>query len=118
MTKTGNALALWAPRAAGIAMAVFLVPFAAQAFNERPFAEAVPAFLMNLLPALFVIASVAVGWRHPRAGAAGFALFAIVYAALTPGRLDWIAVISGPLAVVAGLFLLSSRLAAKPGATR
>ena len=109
MTKTGGALALWAPRVAGMAMAMFLSLFAFERYNGRSFSESLPASLIGLLPALIVAAAVAAGWRYPFIGAGGFALLALAYAAMARDRLDWIAVISGPLVVVAVLFVLSAR---------
>ena len=109
MTKTGGALALWAPRVAGMAMALFLALFAFERFNGRSFTESLPASLIGLAPALIVFATVAVAWRNPIAGAGGFAVLALAYAAVARARLDWVVVISGPLAVVAALFVLSAR---------
>ncbi|HET7697789.1 MAG TPA: hypothetical protein VFK57_18900 [Vicinamibacterales bacterium] len=109
MTDKSSAL-LWAPRLTGIGMSLFLALFALDAFDGKPLAAALPAFLMHLLPALIVAATVAVAWRYPLAGAAAFAFFALAYAVMVRGRLDWIAVIAGPLAAVAGLFFLSWRV--------
>ena len=109
MTTTVGTAAVWAPRLAGIGMALFLVPFALASFHGKSVADALPAFLMNLVPALLVAATVAAAWRHPLAGAGGFALFALAYAAMAPARLDWVVAISGPLVLIAALFLLSWR---------
>ena len=109
MTTMSGGVTVWAPRVAGLALALFLSLFALDAFDGRPLAVALPAFLIHLAPALLVCATVAVAWRFPLAGAAGFLAFAAGYAAMVRGRLDWIAVISGPLAVVAVLYFLSWR---------
>jgi hypothetical protein len=106
MTKPAT-VSLWAPRIAGIATAGFLSLFALDAFGGTPFLEALPAFLVHLTPALVVTAAVALAWRHPLIGAAAFAALASAYAVVANGRADWIAAISGPLALVAGLFLVS-----------
>jgi hypothetical protein len=42
-----------------------------------------------------------------RCQSSAFAALAVGYAAVAHGRADWIAAISGPLAMVAGLFLVS-----------
>ena len=116
MTKTGSVLVVWAPRLAGIGLALFLSLFAFERFDGRSFTESLPASLIGLAPALIVLATVAAGWRYPFVGAGGFGLLALAYAVMTPGRLDWIAVISGPLAIVAVLFLLSWRSGYRRGA--
>ncbi|HTM26618.1 MAG TPA: hypothetical protein VL225_15580 [Vicinamibacterales bacterium] len=109
MMKTGAALLLWAPRIAGIAMALFLALFALDAFNGKSFIEAIPAFLIHLRPAFVVLVVVALSWRFPLIGTAGFTLLALGYAVMVRWRPDWIAVISGPLVLVALLFLASWR---------
>jgi hypothetical protein len=106
MTKA-TTVSLWAPRIAGMALAAFLSLFALDAFGGKPFLEALPEFLIHLTPALAVMAAVALAWRFPLIGAAAFAAFAVGYAVVANGRIDWIAAISGPLAMVAGLFLVS-----------
>jgi len=108
MTKTLTA-AVWIPRIAGIAMALFLSLFALDAFNDKSFIDALPGFLMHLRPAALVLLVVALSWRIPLAGAVGFSLLALGYAMMVHWRPDWIAVISGPLLVVAVLFLVSAR---------
>ena len=114
MTKA-TTVSLWVPRIAGLAMAMFLSLFALDAFGGKPFLDALPEFLIHLTPALVVLAAVAMAWRYPLIGAAAFAVFALGYAVVAHGRLDWIAVISGPLAMVGGLFLVSGlRRAASP----
>ncbi|HEX5216888.1 MAG TPA: hypothetical protein VFV98_15610 [Vicinamibacterales bacterium] len=97
---------LWTPRIAGLLMTVFLAAFALDAFNG---AGPIPiAVLMHLLPAAIVGLAVAGGWRHPAFGAAAFLALAIGYAVMAGGHLDWIAVISGPLAFIALLFGVSA----------
>src|SRR5262249_19066637 len=105
MTKTVDAILLWAPRIAGIGVALFLAVFALDA-------ETVPGFLIHLAPSLVVVAAVAIAWKSPLVGAAAFVGLAVFYAAIIHWRLGWIAVIGGPLALVAVLFALSWRHAA------
>ena len=104
---TAAALTLWIPRLAGLATAVFLSLFALDAFNGRPLAEALPAFLIHLTPAFLVLAVVALAWRWPFVGAVACAALAVGYGIMVHGRFDWIAAISGPLTVLAVLFLIS-----------
>jgi hypothetical protein len=101
-------LLIWAPRLIGIALCLFASLLALDAFDGRPLAQALPAFAIHLLPAALVAATVVVAWRFPWVGAAGFGLLSIAYAASVPTRVDWILVISGPLALTAALFALSA----------
>ena len=107
-TSTASVI-LWAPRIAGVAVALFLALFALDAFNGQPFVNALPDFLIHLLPSLGVLAVVALAWRFPLVGAAAFAGLAVLYAVMVNGRPDWIAVVGGPLLVVGLLFLASWR---------
>jgi hypothetical protein len=107
MANTRTTLLLWAPRVAGVAMSVFLALFALDAFDGRPLVAALPGFLIHLLPAVLVLCAVAIGWRFPLIGAAAFAGLAATYGVMVNGRLDWIALIAGPLLIVAALFAAS-----------
>src|SRR5947208_2286980 len=86
MTRTNAAVLLWAPRGAGVAMALFLSLFALDAVDGKSIVEAIPAFLVHLGPASLVLAIVALAWRFPLAGAAGFTLLAIGYAVMVHWR--------------------------------
>jgi hypothetical protein len=52
---------------------------------------------------------VAIAWRFEWAGGLGFIALAITYGLSVKGHADWVAVISGPLALIGALFLLSWR---------
>jgi len=99
----------WGARGAGLAMAAFLALFALDAFQGQPPLAAIPGFVMHLLPALLVVAVVALAWRLPLAGSVVFLLLAVGYGVMVRWRLDWVAAIGGPLAIVALLFFLSWR---------
>ena len=92
----------------------FFAAFALDAFQGD--APVVIAGLMHLLPAAIVGLALAGGWRHPALGAVAFAALAIGYAFMAAEHLDWIAVISGPLALTAALFGVSAarRAALRP----
>jgi hypothetical protein len=90
-------------------MSLFLAVFALDAFDGRPFFSALPGFLIHLLPAFLVLAAVAVGWRFPIAGALAFGGLAVIYAISVKWRPDWIALIGGPLLIIAALFVVSAR---------
>lgn len=108
MSPRIRAFVIWAPRLLGLAMALFLALFALDAFEGRPFMQALLAFAIHLLPSVVVMAVVAAAWRHPWIGAAAFAALAIAYAAMVPSRPDWILTISGPLALIATLFAMGA----------
>ena len=107
MTNISKTLLLWAPRIAGLIVAAFLALFALDAFNERSFAAALPAFAIHLIPSLLVLTVVAVAWKFEWIGAIAFIGLAVIYAVSVKERLDWIIVISGPLTLVGVLFLVS-----------
>ena len=107
MNRTSAALLLWAPRIAGILVAAFLGLFALDAFDGGPLAQTLPAFLIHLVPSFLVLAVVAAAWKFEWIGAVAFVALAVLYAVMVRGRMDWIAVISGPLLIVAVLFLVS-----------
>ena len=109
MTKTVATMAAWAPRLAGLGLALFLSLFAFDAFNGKSFADGFPGFLIHLAPALLVAVVLAAAWRFPAFGAVAFAILALSYAVTVRARLDWVAAISGPLVIVAVLFLVSWR---------
>jgi hypothetical protein len=107
MTTTFARLLLWSPRVLGLLSVLFIGMFALDAFGEdKPLAAAVADFGIHLIPALGLAAIVAASFRWPLAGGIGFIALAVVYAASAP-RLDWILLISGPLAVVGALFVWS-----------
>ena len=107
MTHISKTLLLWTPRIAGLIVAGFLALFALDAFNERSFAAALPAFAIHLIPSLLVLTVVAVAWKFEWIGAIAFIGLAVTYALSVKERLDWIIAISGPLALVGVLFLVS-----------
>lgn len=111
MSPRVRSLMIWGPRVLGVALSGFLALFALDAFDGRPILEVLPGFAIHLIPAALVGLVVAIGWRFPWAGAAGFAGLAVAYAASMPSRPDWILVISGPLAVTAVLFALGAMFA-------
>jgi hypothetical protein len=109
MQTQSERFAYWTPRLAGVLMTAFLAMFALDAFNGTSFVRGLSQFAIHLAPAMLVGALVAIAWRFERAGAAGFFVLAAAYALAVRGRLDWAALISGPLVVVGALFLVSAR---------
>ena len=88
--------------------------FALDAFNGKPLSEALPDFVIHLVPAAIVGLAVVIAWRYPLAGAIGFGGLAIGYALMVPNRPDWILSISGPLALVAVMFAISGAISRSP----
>ena len=112
MGVSSRNLLLWSPRVLGILTALFLGLFALDAFGEgRSFAEALPAFLVHASPAFLLLLVVAVSWRREWVGGAVFLALAALYSVAARNHPGWIPIVSGPLAAVGALFLLSWRLA-------
>ena len=107
MTTTSGRLLLWSPRILGILVSLFIGMFALDAFSPgTSFVEALPDFLVHLIPAFVLIALVAMSWRWTWIGGVAFIGLAIFYAlTMSRGRIDWMLVISGPLAIVGALYL-------------
>jgi hypothetical protein len=108
MAITSGRLLLWSPRILGILASVFIGLFALDAFSPgKSFFEALPDFLVHLIPAFVLFTLVAASWRWPWIGGVAFIGLAAIFALMVKGHLDWILAISGPLAVVGVLFLWS-----------
>ena len=91
MTTTSVRWLLWMPRVLGILAGLFLGLFALDAFSEgKPLAQALPDFIIHLVPGAVLFAVVALAWRWPWVGAAAFLGLALAYAAsnIEPARLD------------------------------
>jgi uncharacterized membrane protein len=109
MTTATPGLLLWIPRIGGILVSLFIGMFALDAFGPgKSFAQAIPDFVIHLIPALALLAVVGASFRWPWVGAITFIGLALVYAVtMSRGRLDWMLTISGPLVVVGTLFFWS-----------
>jgi hypothetical protein len=108
-TTTSVRLLVWSPRILGILVSLFLGLFALDAFSEgRPLLQALPDFIIHLIPAFTVLGLVAASCRRQWIGGVGFIGLAVLYAATVPeGRLDWMLAFAGPLMVVGALFMWS-----------
>ena len=110
MTPKGRWLLRWSPRMLCLAFAVFLSLFALDVFSEGlGFLQTALALAMHLIPAAIVLVVLTLAWRWEWIGAALFVAAAALYLYMAIGRhhLDWALAISGPMVVLAGLFLLS-----------
>lgn len=116
MGNTLFSLLRWTPRILGIAVALFIGLFALDAFAEgKPLREAIPDFLIHLVPTALLLLTVFVSWRRGWIGAIVFVALAVAYASMVPNRPDWILIIAGPLFVVGLLFFWSWRSAGPTG---
>jgi hypothetical protein len=111
METTSARLVPWIPRVLGVLVSVFIGMFALDAFSGgKPFVQALPDFLIHLVPAFILLALVLASFQRPLVGGVAFTGLAILYAVtMSRGRLDWMLTISGPLLVVGALFLWSWR---------
>ncbi len=98
---------LWTPRVLGIAFAVFLSLFALDAFQEtQTFWQALPAFLIHLIPSAIIVAVLALAWRWEWIGAVLFFAAGMIYLMAAWRHISWVLGISGPLFLLAVLFLV------------
>jgi hypothetical protein len=110
MATASGRLLLWSPRVLGILVSAFIGMFALDAFSGgKPILQALPDFIVHLIPAFVLLGLVVVSFRQPWIGAVAFIGLAVAYAVtMSKGRLDWMLAISGPLLVVGALFLWSA----------
>jgi len=105
MAASPDRAMLWAPRLLAVAVSLFLGIFALDAFSGAgTFTEALPDFVVHLLPSMIVLAVVAAAWHREWIGAAAFIVLSAAYAILARSHLSWIAAISGPLLAVGLLY--------------
>lgn len=108
MSGYSRHILFWAPRAICIAFALFLSMFALDVFGEgQGFWNTLLALAMHLIPTAIVVAVLVLAWRWEWIGAVLFAAVGIFYLAITLRHPDWILMVSGPLFLIAVLFLVS-----------
>jgi hypothetical protein len=108
MNQGTKRLLYWTPRILCLLFAAFLSIFALDVFSEDySFWETVVALIMHLVPTFVVLIVLAISWRWEWVGAVIFSTLGVLYIVMAWGRfpLSVYFVISGPLFVVAGLFL-------------
>jgi integral membrane sensor domain MASE1 len=82
--------------------------FALDVFSEGyGFLKTLFALMMHLIPTAIVLGVLALAWRWEWIGAVGFGSAGLLYAKMAWGHPSWILAISGPLFVLAALFLVS-----------
>ena len=108
MTTAPSRPLLWIPRVLGIGLALFLAVFALDAFGpDKTFIQALPGFVVHLVPAFAVLTLVLLSWRWELVGAITLIGLSLAYAYWARHHLSWILGISGPLLIVGLFFLLS-----------
>lgn len=110
MNTTSKRALFWTPRVLCILFALFLSLFALDVFDpDESFWNAIPAFLIHLIPVYIILIVLAVAWRWEWVGAIVFTALAMFYVVWFWGRFHWIAyaLISGPLVLLGVLFLLN-----------
>jgi len=97
--------ALWVPRLLALAVSLFVSVFSLDAFADgTPFLQALPDFLIHLVPAAIVLAIAAVAWQREWIGAVLFTALAVAYGVMAREHVSWIAAISGPLLIAGALY--------------
>ncbi len=108
LTPLARRLWFWSPRMLAVLFALFLSLFALDVFEEGYGAwETAVALFMHLIPTWAVLGVLAVSWRWEWVGAVLFVALGLLYAYFAVGRghPEWTILISGPLFLLAGLFL-------------
>lgn len=112
MNKSTKRILFWTPRILCILFAVFLSMFALDVFGEGySLWQTIGALLLHLIPTFIVVIALVIAWKWELVGAILFGAFAVLYVLLTWGRFPFVVylTISGPLALVAVLFLFNWR---------
>ena len=116
MKKPVKQCLVWTPRILGVLFAVFLSVFALDVFGEgHGFWKTILALLIHLIPSGIILVAVAIAWRWEWIGGLLFIGLGALYLVLAGGRFHWSTdvMMSGPLLLVGGLFLLNWRFRAE-----
>jgi hypothetical protein len=108
MNESAKRILYWAPRVLGLLFAAFISIFAFDVFDGgHGFWETALDLLMHLVPTAIVLVVLAIAWRWEWVGAVVFGALGVFYIATAWGRFPLVAylAISGPMFVMAGLFL-------------
>lgn len=110
MNTNTKRMLFWSPRVICILFALFLTLFALDVFGVGlSLWDSIRAFLIHLVPVYIVVIMLVLAWRWEWVGAVAFAALAMAYVVMAWGKFHWSAYasISGPLFVLAALFLLN-----------
>lgn len=108
MRRSSERLLYWAPRALGVAYALFISIFALDVFGENlPFAKLFLALAIHLIPTGLILVVLAFAWKWERLGSVGFLVLGLLYMWTTRLRFPVVAylIISGSAFLIALLFL-------------
>ena len=112
MTSSTKRFLFWTPRVLTIAFILFLALFAMDVFGEGyGFWGTVVALVMHLVPNLVLALVLVLAWKREWIGGVLFAGLGTFYLVMAWGKVHWsaFAAISGPLFLVAVLFLIGWR---------
>jgi ABC-type dipeptide/oligopeptide/nickel transport system permease component len=103
-------LLFWSPRVLTLLFTVCLSLFALDVFDEGlGFWGTIVALFMHLIPTWIVLLVLALSWRWEWIGAVLLVVLGLLYVPLALGRghPEWTLIISGPLFLMGGLFLVN-----------
>jgi hypothetical protein len=114
--ETGRGLLFWAPRALALLFAAFVGIFALDVFDaDLGFWQTLAALSIHLIPTGVLLLVLAIAWRWPWVGAGIYIALGVLYNLLfTEPSWSVRATISGPLFLIAFLFMAQSRALARP----
>jgi hypothetical protein len=108
MTSAAKRVLFWTPRVLTIAFAMFLALFALDVFGEGYTGwRLLLALVMHLKWPAMVAAALVLAWRWEWVGTLLFAGLGMFYLRNNLRHPNWILVISGPLFLIAALFLMN-----------
>lgn len=117
MGKKINKYIYWAPRISGIIFVLFLMIFSLDIFEPGLTTQqiAIGLFIHNL-PALFLLGTIIISWKHEIIGGIVFILAGLLYIlmlAMNPNfewyMLSWSVIIAGPAFLTGILFVINWR---------
>jgi len=120
--KTTTKIFHWIPRITGLLMVLFIGMFALDAFDPHlAVYRQILNFLIGLVPAYIVLATVIIGWKWDLAGCLIYLVLTLSYTFLSYKHPLWLLGISLPLLILSILFFISwylkrkEKIASKPG---
>jgi hypothetical protein len=112
MATRSSAVMFWAPRVLSLLFAGFLSLFALDVFAEgKGFLATLGDLAIHLVPVYMVLLTLWVAWKREWVGTLVYSALGVAYIFMAGARFPWqtLAVISGPLFLMAALFLGSWR---------
>lgn len=100
----------WLPRLVTIAFILFVSMFALDSFSgDKSLFQQIIDFAMHLIPSVVLTLILIIAWKWEWIGTLVYFLLALLYIYITweKGQISWILFISGPLVLIALLFLIN-----------